>query len=129
MTEEAKPPAWAAKTMTAADLAYFCLNHITFSQAFCEVEYLAGQLAEELGLSDLRHSKHSWAGTVLRKALSGGKFRNDLRPVSPRQCSYLIILKRIDHVARNRLLNVVQHGVGPRLRLPCLPGVRPCIDK
>ncbi|SHI03885.1 hypothetical protein [Bradyrhizobium erythrophlei] len=52
MTEEAKPPAWAAKTMTAADLAYFCLNHITFSQAFCEVEYLAGQLAEELGLSD-----------------------------------------------------------------------------
>jgi hypothetical protein len=37
--------------MTAADLAYFCLNHITFSQAFCEVEYLASRLAEELGLS------------------------------------------------------------------------------
>jgi hypothetical protein len=52
MTDKANPPAWAAKTMTAADLAYFCLNHITFSQAFCEVEYLASQLAEELGLSD-----------------------------------------------------------------------------
>jgi hypothetical protein len=49
--EAANPPAWAAKTMTAADLAYFCLNHVTFSEAYDVVEFIAGSLAGELGLS------------------------------------------------------------------------------
>jgi hypothetical protein len=60
---------------------------------------------------------------------SGGKLRNDLRSVAPRHWAYLIIPKRIDHVARNRLLNVVQHSVSLRLGRPCLAGVRPCINE
>jgi hypothetical protein len=68
MTEKASPPAWAAKTMTAADLAYFCLNDITFSQTFCEVEYLASRLAEELGLSDKE------SGEFLNIALSSKRY-------------------------------------------------------
>jgi hypothetical protein len=47
----ANSPAWAAKTMTAADLAYFCLNHVTFSEAYDVVEFIADSLALELGLS------------------------------------------------------------------------------
>jgi hypothetical protein len=42
MAEKANPPAWAAKTMTAADLAYFCLNHVTNSEAYHVVEFIAG---------------------------------------------------------------------------------------
>jgi hypothetical protein len=47
--EAANPPAWAAKTMTAADLAYFCLNHVTFSEAYDVVEFIAGSLAGDSG--------------------------------------------------------------------------------
>src|ERR1035441_9655306 len=60
---------------------------------------------------------------------SGGKLGNDLRPVAPRHRAYLIIPKRIDHVARNRLLNVIQHSVRLRLRRPGLTGVRPCVNE
>jgi hypothetical protein len=60
---------------------------------------------------------------------SGGKLRHDLRPVGPRHRAYLIIPKRVDHVARNGLLRVVQHRVSLRLRRPRLACVSPRINE